>query len=94
MPKATSKPAAKKPVAKKPAARTAPKATKASAPKAGIKKKTPLDRTTHGVAKKGPGPVPPLPVKDGLLAKASKLKDQVMAKLTSGKSKTKTKAKK
>ena len=93
MPKAPSKPAAKKPAAKKPAARPAskpaPKATKASAPKAGVKKKKPMDKLAYGVAKKGPGPVPPLPVKDGLLAKAGKLKDQVIAALKPGKSKAK-----
>lgn len=80
MPKATSKTAAKKPAAK---------TTKVSAPKAGVKKKTPLDKTTYGAAKKGPGPVPPLPVKQGLLSKATKLKDQVVAALKPGKSKAK-----
>lgn len=90
MPKAPNKTAAKRPAAK-PASKTAPKATKASAPKAGVKKKTPMDKTTYGVAKKGPGPIPPLPVKASLLSKATKLKDQVVAALKSGKSKTKAK---
>ncbi|MES2683761.1 MAG: hypothetical protein V4650_09610 [Pseudomonadota bacterium] len=86
MPKAPSKPAAKKPAAKT-ASKSVKKTAGAAAPKASVKRATPLDKLSHSVAKKGPGPIPPLPVKDKLV----QLKDKVVAALTPAKSKAKAK---
>lgn len=101
MPKAPSKTVAKTPtkaapkVLAKAAAQKSVKpsaaAARPTAPKTPVKAKTPLDKLAYGIVKKGPvGPVPPQPVKD-LLTKATSLKNKVVAALTPGKGKSKTK---